>query len=395
MASIIKRNSSYSVVYYYNDTTGIKKQKWETYKTLEDAQRRKHIVEDSAFSYSAPLFLFTDLVQEFIEYYGKIKWSYSTFSNNYNILENSILPHIGDIPLSSFSPRLLNQYYASVRQDSTPNKLVKIHKLLKSIFKQAVVWQCIDSNPTDYIIAPTAISEERNILTIEQIKFLLAHCENDTILSLSIQLSFACSLRKGEISALTWEDSDFDNATVQVNKELARINRNLISVLGEKEIVYIFPDRTKELLKTCHVLKTPKTQSSNRIVYIPQSLLSQLALYKQCLLQSKNKMDYKLIFSDQYGYPFNENFINSRFRKHLKQFNLPHVVFHSLRHSSVTYKLLITNGDIKSVQGDTGHSQLNMITNVYSHIIDRHRKKTAQDFEQLFYQKVRPPFISN
>jgi len=40
MASIIKRNSSYSVVYYYNDTIGIKKQKWETYKALEDAQRK-------------------------------------------------------------------------------------------------------------------------------------------------------------------------------------------------------------------------------------------------------------------------------------------------------------------------------------------------------------------
>ena len=32
----------------------------------------------------------------------------------------------------------------------------------------------------------------------------------------------------------------------------------------------------------------------------------------------------------------------------------PHVVFHSLRHSSITYKLKLNGGDMKSVQGDSG-----------------------------------------
>jgi len=36
--------------------------------------------------------------------------------------------------------------------------------------------------------------------------------------------------------------------------------------------------------------------------------------------------------------------------------DLPPVVFHSLRHSSITYKLKLNGGDIKAVQGDSGHS---------------------------------------
>ena len=62
------------------------------------------------------------------------------------------------------------------------------------------------------------------------------------------------------------------------------------------------------------------------------------------------------------------------------------MVFHSLRHSSITYKLKLTRGDIKSVQGDSGHAQAKMVTNQYSHIIDENRKDNAKLFENAFYQ---------
>lgn len=54
---------------------------------------------------------------------------------------------------------------------------------------------------------------------------------------------------------------------------------------------------------------------------------------------------------------------------------------------SVTYKLKLNNGDIKAVQGDSGHSQTDMVTDVYSHIIDEDRKKNAELFEDAFYKK--------
>lgn len=64
---------------------------------------------------------------------------------------------------------------------------------------------------------------------------------------------------------------------------------------------------------------------------------------------------------------------------------MPKVVFHSLRHSSTTYKLKLNHGDIKATQGDTGHSQTDMITDVYSHILDEDRKLNAQRFDDSFY----------
>lgn len=66
---------------------------------------------------------------------------------------------------------------------------------------------------------------------------------------------------------------------------------------------------------------------------------------------------------------------------------LPDVVFHSLRHTSVTYKLKLSGGDIKAVQGDSGHAQADMVTEVYGHILDEDQRKNAELMENAFYNK--------
>src|SRR5699024_8357451 len=75
----------------------------------------------------------------------------------------------------------------------------------------------------------------------------------------------------------------------------------------------------------------------------------------------------------------------NQFNRLKKQLGLPDVVFHSLRHSSTTYKLKLNQGNIKATQGDTGHSQADMVTDLYAHILDEDRKINAQKFERAFY----------
>ena len=61
------------------------------------------------------------------------------------------------------------------------------------------------------------------------------------------------------------------------------------------------------------------------------------------------------------------------------------MLFHSFRHASITYKLKWNGGDMKSVQGDSGHARMDMVADVYSHIIDEDRRYNAQKFEEQFY----------
>ena len=99
--------------------------------------------------------------------------------------------------------------------------------------------------------------------------------------------------------------------------------------------------------------------------------------------------NFDLVFAGYYGMPTEATSITGAFQKLIQENNLPRVVFHSLRHSSITYKLKLNGGDIKAVQGDSGHAQAKMVTDQYSHILDDDRKRNAQLFEDAFYQKKR------
>ena len=98
-------------------------------------------------------------------------------------------------------------------------------------------------------------------------------------------------------------------------------------------------------------------------------------------------IDYNLVMATTFGNPIGTGAIRGQLNKLIEEYNLPPVVFHSLRHSSVTYKLKLNGGDIKAVQGDSGHSQVDMVTDVYSHIIDEDRRRNAELFEEAFYEK--------
>ncbi|MBR0342607.1 MAG: tyrosine-type recombinase/integrase [Oscillospiraceae bacterium] len=110
-----------------------------------------------------------------------------------------------------------------------------------------------------------------------------------------------------------------------------------------------------------------------------------MEIYRDYLGDEYN--DYNLVICYGNGTPMESDKIRDSFNKLIKENNLKPVVFHSLRHSSTTYKLKLSGGDIKAVQGDTGHSEAAMITERYAHILDDDRRINAEKFEEMFYQQ--------
>ena len=191
-----------------------------------------------------------------------------------------------------------------------------------------------------------------------------------------------------------------DNAWLYVDKEVYRARRESIKALGEKSVLHIFDSALKKPTATVLVLKKPKTDSSIRKIWIPKTVAYILRHWKEC--QEKLKVtdhsyeDHNLVLAQPNGRPCDDRVIEKKFAQLKKQANLPNVVFHSLRHSSATYKLKYSNGDLKSTQGDTGHASAEMITRIYAHILDEDRKIGAQRFEQQFYANpdlrgIKPP----
>ena len=88
-----------------------------------------------------------------------------------------------------------------------------------------------------------------------------------------------------------------------------------------------------------------------------------------------------MVFASTSGMPIEGSTISPLFNKLISDNNLPRVVFRSIRHTSATYKLMLSGGDIKGVQGDTGHVQASMVTERYTHILDDSRRINAERFQ--------------
>ena len=415
MASITARNGKYKVIYNYVDEDGNRKQKWETFQTLPEAKRRKLELEYKALKGEIVIpncRTLDGLLEEYVTLYGKDKWALQTYDRNVSLINNYINPLIGKVKLEDISIQFLERYYQKLlktpavpnvmtgKQDREyvgPSTIRDVHKILRSCFNQAVKWDLMDKNPAVYATVPKYKSQKREIWDADTLVYAMDICE-DTQLKLAINLSFSASLRIGEVLGLTWDCLDIseeaiaqNRANLTVNKELQRVTREAIKTLDGKDIILEFPAGRKKG-KSILVLKLPKTESSIRKVYLPESVARMLVEYKQEQDELKDfydqeYTDYNLVLCSGSGSPLSQTQILKKFKKLIRDNNLPPVVFHSLRHSSVTYKLKLNGGDIKSVQGDSGHSQVDMVTDVYSHIIDEDRRKNAALFEEAFYKR--------
>ena len=427
MASIQKRETakgtSYGVVYYYVDENGQKRQKWETYHSHREALKRKAAIENQQ---NEGTFLpptdqtVEEFLEDFVEIYGTKKWGVSMYGSCTSLISNYIVPILGEVKIQKITTRTVDKYIQTLQKTQpvstrtrqaktqyvTDKTIEKIIKLLRCAFHQAVRWELISKNPFDHAILPKTTYTKRDIWDVETICMALDKCK-DNLLYIAMNLTFACSLRMGEILGLTWNnvhisDAEIaaDNAYIYIDKELSRVSKQALEKIGEKDIFHIFPP-TMVNTTTRLVLKAPKTATSVRKVWLPKTLACILREWKEHQDNWKDMLgeeyeDHDLVIALDNGRPCENRIIEKRFSQLKEKAGLPNVVFHSLRHSSTTYKLKLNHGDLKATQGDTGHAQASMVTQIYAHVLDEDRKVNAQKFEKAFYAKPdlrnsRPP----
>lgn len=415
MASIYTRNGTFCVVCSYVDENGQRHQKWESYKTMAEAKKRKTEIEfqQQAGSFYVPKCkTLNELLKEYVELYGKTKWSVSAYSANMGLIRNYIQPTLGDMRLREISAHVLEKYYLQLlktpavrrmtdkkhKKDETmvaPPTVRKIHNLLRSAFNQAEKWDLVDKNPARYATVPKHEAKKREIWDSQTLFHAIEECKDDR-LKLCLNLAFACSLRIGELLALTWDCVDITDesialgkASIFVNKELQRVNKSNMEALEGKDVMIRFPEQGTQN-KTVLVLKKPKTITSTRKVFLPKTVAEMLVAWKMeqdatAEALGSEYADYNLVIASPMGMPVESSRIRDSMNQLIDEYGLPRVCFHSLRHSSITYKLKLNGGDIKSVQGDSGHAQASMVTEQYSHILDESRRENAQLFEEAFY----------
>ena len=377
MASIQIKKDRYYVVYTVTEETGEKKQKWEPCKSEAAAKKRKKEIEykEGVGAISLPRCKTIDeLLQEYTALYGKTKWSLSVFETNKALIKNYISPFIGSMKLNEVSTHVLERYYQRLQKTESVKRLTDskfkkevryvgtstirdVHKLLRSAFTQAMKWDLLDRNPAVLAEVPKHVTKRREIWDLQTLAHVNEVCP-DNRLKLCINLSFSCSLRIGELLGLTWDCVDVSEESIKeersyiyVNKELQRASKDALIELENKGVIKEFPEKMPNT-KTVLVLKTPKTPSSVRKIYLPSSVAEMLIQWKKDQDEVKEALggeyyDFDLVIASPMGTPVEHGQIEKSFKDFIKHYELPAVVFHSLRHSSITYKLKLTGGDIK------------------------------------------------
>lgn len=214
MAFIRHRGKTYSVVYKILDENGEEHTTSETFATQKEADKRKKEIE---YKQSIGKFevqkcaTLKELIEEYVQIYGHDKWGVSTYSGNVALINNYILPTIGDTKLVSINTHFMEKYYKdllkmpAVKSTKNPDgtgtitesTVNEIHKVLRSCFRQAVKWDMMEKNPAVDATVPKAKKQEREIWTAEMLMQALEACDNK-MLKIAFHLAFTATLRIGD-----------------------------------------------------------------------------------------------------------------------------------------------------------------------------------------------------
>lgn len=177
-------------------------------------------------------------------------------------------------------------------------------------------------------------------LSLNHQRILMRHLlEQPTPQNIGVLLALCTGMRIGEVCALKWEDVDFAQKTVIVKHTVGRIYNC-------------------ELKSTERVHSSPKTKNSYREIPISKQLLQALKMVRK-----QSQSPYVVGTSTQSKEPRS---YRDYFGRLLKRLDIPHLVFHGLRHTFAT-RCIESQCDYKTVSVILGHSNVATTLNLYVH----------------------------
>ena len=346
---------------------------------------------------------------------NKHKWAPCTYQSNLGTVQNLIIPYIGDMQMQKLKPYHLEDLYATLSKTPCGQYLEgkkqvlsekqkqrflsgttihEVHRLLRTAFQYAVEWGILIKSPVP-VDSPKKSIQERAIWDADEMWAALASME-DPILHLAVHLTLVGALREGEVAGLTPEDPDFEGAdgtgTFRINKCMQRVQKASLAKTGKGCILQEFEDK-REGSTTTLVLKKTKTASSNRTIFMTTVLKEELKHWLKRLemdeaVDPERYRNSGMLLRLPNGLAVEPILIRKKFIKWQDEHpEFTRIVFHGLRHSSATYQLIESGGNIKAVQGNTGHATTGILMDTYAHTQDKPRLELAEKLEADFYSQ--------
>lgn len=280
-----------------------------------------------------------------------------------------ILPHLGDFRIEKIN---VARCQKAVNAWAERTKIFKLFKnYASSVFKYAISLDMCSDNPMAKVHVPVkkqSLGDEDNkkiefYSKNELLTFLdcLEKEGNQKRLTFFRVLAFT-GARKSEILALTWEDVDFTNKKLNINKTLA---------IGEKGII----------------VNTPKTKSSKRIISLDERTIEILKHWRK----EQRKLYFALgfntsgkaqaVFTNKDNRYIRPNTVSAWMQNIVDKYDLNYIKIHGFRHTHCS--LLFDSGaSIQEVKERLGHANIETTMNIYAHVTEEKADSTADRFAQ-------------
>lgn len=261
------------------------------------------------------------------------------------IVRLQIVPSIGGYDMAELTPGVLQKFTSELSERYASNTVTGVINVLKNSLSRAQKMERVERQYSDVIEYPRSAEKAIESFTrAEQKKIERFVFASNKPKYYGLVLCLYTGLRVGELLALEWGDIDFARRRISVTKSCT-----------DK---WIKGEYTK-------IIDTPKTSSSRRIIPLPTQLVPYLK-------ELKRKSGSKYVISGANGKNISVRSYQKTFEGVLKNLNIVHRGFHSLRHTFAT-RALECGMDVKSLSGILGHKSPVITLKRYAHSFWEHQ----------------------
>lgn len=261
------------------------------------------------------------------------------------MLDTRIIPYFGKLRMNAIKPADIMKWQNDMMdQGYKPTYLRMLQNQVTAVFNHAEQFYGLKDNPCKKIDKMgKANARELNFWTKEEYdRFIQSFDEEEEMYRLMYQMLFWLGCRGGELLAICYGDINFKEKTVSITKTYYRRNKT-------------------------DYITAPKTESSNRIVTMPDFLVEELKAYTDKMYELK---------AEERIFMVTDRVVQKKMKQKADKLNLKHIRVHDLRHSHIAF-LIERETQPLIISKRVGHDSVTTTMNIYGHLYPDKQRQLA------------------
>ncbi len=300
---------------------------------------------------------FQEYSQHWLRTYAEVSVKPSTYASYKDVINRLLVPEYGNYQLSDLTTGHLQTYVAKRRKSVSAKTVCNEIVVIKEMFKHAVKWGFLRTNPAWEVERPRTEKSEIEILDPPEVVAFPSKAQSPY--RAAFLFDVMTGMRAGELWGLQWGDINWNSKQAFVRRTLWK---------GD--------------------FQTPKSKRSVRKIDLPDLVIHELKAWKLACPVN----EYDLVFPSPEGkLSQHDNVVKRYFNPALRNAGLRQVPFHSLRHTNASLRIQ-AGQNIKYIQSQMGHASIQVTLDIYGHLFnDANFNRQQVELLEGSFKSVRNP----